>query len=146
MMKKKRSNGFLDFSLMFFILGVLACTSAQARVPAQAAAPAASVNVAGEWEITQENRLAGPLKWKIVFVQDSSKLKVTNIRPRGEDVVCEGKVDEDKIEWVMTRPTRQGGEIKYIYTGRIKDKNTLEGFCQLGNTERADWRAKRIAK
>jgi hypothetical protein len=167
MMKKKSFNVILDFCLIFFILGGIRgrafaaevdprvkpgapaaadCASAQVQAPAQVAAPAFSGSVEGEWEIIQENQLAGPLKWKIVFVQDGHNLKVTNVRPKGEDVVCEGKVEGDKIEWVMTRPTRQGGESKYIYTGRIKDANTLEGFCQLGNTERAAWKAKRIIK
>jgi len=146
MMRGKSFNVILGFVLMVCILGGAGCASAPDKAPAQVTASAFTGRIDGDWEIIQENALAGQLKGKVVFVQNGDLLTVTLSRPKGGDSVCEGKVDGNKIEWVIARPTRQGGVSNLIYGGLIKDANTMEGFYQIENGERVPWRAKRIVK
>ncbi len=62
-----------------------------------------AVDVSGAWELTFRERA---LEMKIE--QDGEKIKVTTEGFRGSDMIGEGTVKGNKIEWTVTMSTERG--------------------------------------
>ena len=99
----------------------------------------ALVDVSGTWEMTREGR-NGPMTSDFTIEQDGSKITVTMPGRQGDDVVGEGTIEGNAIQWTITRDTPRG-EFVMEYTGTV-DGDAMSGTMSVMDRE-MEWTAKK---
>jgi len=101
-----------------------------------------AADVSGTWEMSRPGRDGQMMTNDITIAQDGNKIKVTMPgRPGGEPVIGEGTIEGNAIEWTVTRPGRDGQEMKIVYKGTV-DGATMKGTYAMMDRE-VEWTAKK---
>ena len=77
----------------------------------------ALVDVSGTWEMTREGR-DGPVTTDFTIKQDGNKITVTMPGRQGGEMVGEGTIEGNALQWTITRET-QRGEFVMEYQGTV---------------------------
>lgn len=99
----------------------------------------ALVDVSGTWEMTREGR-DGPMTSDFTIEQDGSKIKVTMPGRQGGEMVGEGTIEGNTLQWTITRE-RQGTEFVMEYKGTV-DGDSMSGTMSVNDRE-IEWTAKK---
>ncbi|MGB2908042.1 MAG: hypothetical protein WBB73_13130 [Candidatus Aminicenantaceae bacterium] len=99
----------------------------------------ALADVSGTWEMTREGR-DGPMTSDFTIKQDGSKITVTMPGRQGGEMVGEGTIDGNAIQWTITRET-QRGEMVMEYKGTV-DGDSMSGTMSVMDRE-SEWTAKK---
>jgi len=99
----------------------------------------ALADVSGTWEMTREGR-DGPMTSDFTIEQDGSKIKVTMPGRQGNEMVGEGTIEGNAIQWTITRET-QRGEFVMEYKGTV-DGDSMSGTMNVMDRE-IEWTAKK---
>ena len=101
----------------------------------------ALVDVSGTWEMTREGR-DGPMTSDFTIEQDGSKIKVTMPGRQGGEMVGEGTIEGNTLQWTITRET-QRGEFVMEYKGTV-DGDSMSGTMIIVQMDREmEWTAKK---
>jgi hypothetical protein len=103
----------------------------------------AAVNVTGDWEMTVKTPQGDRVR-PVTFVQDGEKLTVKTTGRDGQEMVSEGTVKGNDIEWTIVRTAQDGSEIKMVYKGKIEG-DKMAGTFEMRGTP-VEWTAVRKAK
>lgn len=101
---------------------------------------AQDVNVTGDWEMTSQSP-RGEMTRTLNFDQDGEKIKVTMEGFRGDEIIGEGTIQGNKIEWTMTMST-QRGDFTMTYKGTVEG-DTMSGTIEMGDRGSREWTAKK---
>ena len=93
--------------------------------------PALSVDVSGTWEVTSQTPRGDERVSEMTIEQDGDKITVTMPGFRGDEMMGEGTVDGNNIEWKFEIST-QRGDMTITYTGTI-DGDTIKGMVAMGD-------------
>lgn len=104
---------------------------------------AAEINVTGDWEMSITTP-QGPRTSTITFTQTGENLAVKTTGRQGQEITGAGTVKGNEIEWTITRPGRQGGEIKITYKGKVEGDKMSGTVEMMGNP--VEWTAVRKPK
>jgi hypothetical protein len=120
-----QKSGFLSLAILMFMSCLV---TASARV----------TDVSGEWELTIQTP-RGEMMMTAKFTQEGEKLTVIMVGPRGGESKGEGTIQENAIQWSVTRTGPDGNPFTVTYKG------TVEGTTMSGTAENprgtADWKA-----
>jgi len=108
-----------------------------------AAVVLAAANVTGEWEMTVKTPQGDRVR-PITFTQDGEKLTVKSTGRNGQEMVSEGTVKGNDIEWTVVRTAPDGSEMKMVYKGKIEGDKITGTFDMRGQP--VEWTAVRKAK
>jgi len=97
------------------------------------------VDVSGTWAMTREGR-DGPVTTDITIKQDGNKITVTMPGRQGGEMVGEGTIEGNALQWTITRET-QRGEFVMVYKGTVDD-DTMSGTMTVMDRE-SEWTAKK---
>jgi hypothetical protein len=97
-------------------------------------------DVSGEWEMTISSP-RGDRTSVMTIEQDGDKITVTMEGFRGNEMIGEGTVSGEDIEWTVTMDT-QRGEFSITYKGTVSG-DTMSGEAQMGNRGSMEWSAKK---
>jgi hypothetical protein len=115
--------------LLVFILFFVSCV---------AWAGAQGTDVSGEWELTLETP-RGEMTMMVKFTQEGEKLTVTMVGPRGGEAQGEGTIQENAVQWSVSRTGPDGNPFTVTYKG------TVEGTTMSGTAENprgtVNWKA-----
>jgi hypothetical protein len=103
----------------------------------------AAVNVSGDWEMTVKTP-QGDRTRPVTFVQDGEKLTVKTTGRDGQEMVSQGTVKGNDIEWTIIRTGQDGTEFKMVYKGKIEGDKMTGTFDMRGQP--VEWTAVRKAK
>jgi len=107
---------------------------------ASLALAAQATNVSGDWELKLTTP-RGERVSQIKFEQDGETLKVTTTNPMGEEVIGQGTLKGNDIQWSIVRSTPRG-EFTITYTGKVEG-DTMKGQAIMGDMGTMDWAAAR---
>lgn len=100
-----------------------------------------AADISGTWEVTSQSP-RGERVSEMTIEQDGDTIKVTMEGFRGNEMVGEGTIDGNKVEWSFTMET-QRGEFTLTYTGTINDDGTMSGEVAMGDFGNSEWTAKK---
>lgn len=103
----------------------------------------AAANISGDWEMTVKTP-QGDRTRPITFVQDGEKLTVKSTGRNGQEMVSEGTVKGNDVEWTVVRTGPDGTEMKIVYKGKI-DGDKITGTFEMRG-QPVEWTAVRKAK
>ena len=103
----------------------------------------AAVNITGDWELTVKTP-QGDRTRPISFVQDGEKLTVKLTGRDGQEIVSEGTVKGNDVEWTTVRTGPDGTEFKMVYKGKVEGDKIVGTFEMRGQP--VEWTAVRKAK
>ena len=125
--------------MRFWYLCLLAMVLAVGVLGAQNA-PVKPAAVGGVWEMTMQTP-EGDMTADATFIQDKEKIKFSMTGPQGMDLVGEGKVTGQDVEWIVTLSGPMG-EFVLTYKGKV-DGETMSGEVQAGDFGAFPWTAKK---
>lgn len=120
-----KTKSILALSLMFFLALSLSALYA---------------DVTGDWEMTMQGR-RGERTQDMHFEQKGEKITVTWSGRRGNEMIAEGTIKGNEIEWSVTRETPRG-DFTMTYKGTVKG-DTMTGTMQMGEMGSSEWTAKK---
>jgi len=97
-------------------------------------------DVSGEWEMTISSP-RGERTSTMTIEQDGDKITVTMEGFRGDEMVGEGTVTGENIEWTVKMDTPRG-EFSLTYKGTVSG-DTMSGEAQMGDRGSMEWSAKK---
>jgi hypothetical protein len=115
----------LAFALVFLLIGL---------------AGAYDGDVTGDWEMTMVTPRAERTS-TVHFEQDGEKITVTMEGRQGGEIIGEGTIKGNEIEWTISRSTPRG-DMTMSYKGTV-DGDSMSGTVELGDFGSFDWTAKR---
>ncbi len=102
--------------------------------------PVKTAQIGGVWEMTTQTP-QGDMTADATFVQENDKIKFTMAGPQGFEMVGEGKVTGQDIEWTVSISTPQG-DFALAYKGKV-DGEAMTGEVQAGDFGAFTWTAKK---
>lgn len=104
---------------------------------------AAAINITGDWEMTVKSP-QGDRTRPISFVQDGEKLTVKTTGRNNEEIISQGTVKGNDVEWTMVRTMQDGTEFKMVYKGKVEGDKIVGTFEMRGQP--VEWTAVKKAK
>jgi hypothetical protein len=102
---------------------------------------ALAADVSGTWEFTMQNPRGDDRTSEMSIEQDGEKIKVTMEGFQGDEMIGEGTIKDNKIEWTVNMST-QRGDFSISYSGTV-DGDTMSGEAEMGDFGAMDWSAKK---
>ena len=102
---------------------------------------ALAADVSGTWEFTMKTPRGDDRISEVSIEQDGEKIKVTMEGFQGDEMIGEGTVKDNKIEWTVNMST-QRGDISITYSGTV-DGDKMSGQAQMGDFGSMEWTAKK---
>ena len=99
-----------------------------------------AVDINGVWEMTMQTP-QGDMTAAATFVQDKEAIKFTMPGPQGMEMMGEGTVKGQDVEWTVTVSAPMG-EFLLVFKGKV-DGETMSGEVQMGDFGSAPWSAKK---
>jgi len=91
-------------------------------------ADARATDISGEWELVLKTP-RGEMTMTVKFTQDGEKLTVNMIGPRGGEATGEGTIQENAVQWSITRTGPEGKTFTVTYKGTV-DGTTMSGTAE----------------
>ena len=102
---------------------------------------ALAADVSGTWEFTMQTPRGDDRISEVSIEQDGEKIKVTMEGFQGDEIIGEGTVKDNKIEWTMNMSSPRG-EFSITYSGTV-DGDKMSGQAQMGDFGSMEWTAKK---
>lgn len=97
-------------------------------------------DVSGEWEMTISSP-RGERTSVMTIEQNGDKITVTMEGFRGNEMIGEGTITGEDIEWTVKMDTPRG-EFSITYNGTVSG-DTMSGEAQMGDRGSMEWSAKK---
>ena len=98
-------------------------------------------DVSGEWEMTFTTPRGDERTSVMTIEQEDDKITVTMEGFRGNEMIGEGTVTGEDIEWTVKMDTPRG-EFSITYKGTVSG-DTMSGEAQMGDRGSMEWSAKK---
>jgi hypothetical protein len=102
---------------------------------------ALAADVSGTWEFSMQTPRGEARTSEMTIEQDGEKIEVTMEGFQGNEMIGEGTVKDNKIEWTVNVST-QRGDFSISYSGTV-DGDMMSGKAEMGDFGAMDWTAKK---
>jgi hypothetical protein len=102
---------------------------------------ALAADVSGTWEFTMKTPRGDDRISEVSIEQDGEKIKVTMEGFQGDEIIGEGTVKDNNIEWTMNMSSPRG-DFSISYSGTV-DGDSMSGKAEMGDFGAMEWTAKK---
>lgn len=102
---------------------------------------ALAADVSGTWEFSMQTPRGDARTSEMSIEQDGEKIKVTMEGFQGNEMIGEGTIKDNRIEWTVNLST-QRGDMSISYSGTV-DGDSMSGKAEMGDFGAMEWTAKK---